>query len=144
MGYNFTQNGYFYYELHWADTAVDFGETPSKSIRFHCLLACLQLIRNCGIYTVMILYLTLMVFPNVILLSMLTSSNGNIFRVTVPLCGNPPITGEFNLTKGQQRGPLMFFWCQFKQIVEQKLNWPVIRDAMTVIWRSPNVHRTFG
>ena len=26
---------------------------------------------------------------------MMTSSNGNIFRVTGPLCGNSPVTGEF-------------------------------------------------
>ena len=36
----------------------------------------------------------------------MTSSNGNIFRVTGPLCGEFP--GEFPAHKGQWRGPLMF------------------------------------
>ena len=39
---------------------------------------------------------------------MWTSSNGNIFRVTGPLCGNSPVTGEFP-AKGQWRGALKFY-----------------------------------
>ena len=45
--------------------------------------------------------------------------------------GNPPIT------KGRLRGPLMFLWCQSKLSIEI-LDWPVIRDAMTLIWRRRN------
>ena len=40
-------------------------------------------------------------------LSMMTSSNGNIFRVTGPLCGEFTGPGEFP-TQGQWRGALMF------------------------------------
>ena len=36
---------------------------------------------------------------------MMTSSNGNIFRVTGPLCGNPPVNSPH---KGQWHGTLMF------------------------------------
>ena len=38
---------------------------------------------------------------------MMTSSNGNNFRITGHLCGNSPVPGEF-LHKGQWRGALMF------------------------------------
>ena len=39
---------------------------------------------------------------------MMTSSNGNIFRVTGPLCGNSPVKGDFP-NKDQWRGALMFY-----------------------------------
>ena len=39
---------------------------------------------------------------------MMTSSNGNIFRVTGHLCGNSPVTGEFPAHKGQWHRALMF------------------------------------
>ena len=38
----------------------------------------------------------------------MTSSNGNIFRVTGHLCGNSPVTGEFPAHKGQWHVALMF------------------------------------
>ena len=41
-------------------------------------------------------------------MSMMTSSNGNIFRVTGPLCGEFTGPGEFPNT-GQWRGALMFY-----------------------------------
>ena len=40
--------------------------------------------------------------------SMMTSSHGNIFRVTGHLCGEFPGPGEFPTNKGQWRGALMF------------------------------------
>ena len=42
-------------------------------------------------------------------------------------------------TKGQSRGPLMFLCCQSEQTVKQTLDWPVIWDEMTVIWRHRHV-----
>ena len=39
--------------------------------------------------------------------TMITSSNGNISRVTGPLCGNSPVIGEFP-HKGQWHGALVF------------------------------------
>ena len=35
----------------------------------------------------------------------------------------------------------MFLCCQFEQTIEQPLDWTVIRDAMTVIWRRRNGDR---
>ena len=40
-------------------------------------------------------------------INMMTSSNGNIFRITGPLWGKPPVTGGSH-HKGQWRGTLMF------------------------------------
>ena len=40
---------------------------------------------------------------------MITSSNGNIFRVTGPLCADSLVTGEFP-HKGQCRGALIIFF----------------------------------
>ena len=54
------------------------------------------------------------IYPDIIrfttpLCIMMTSSNGNIFRVTGPLCGE--FTGPVNSShKGQWRGALMFFF----------------------------------
>ena len=39
---------------------------------------------------------------------MMTSSNGNIFRVTGPLCGNSPVTGEFPAQRPVRRGFYVF------------------------------------
>ena len=39
---------------------------------------------------------------------MMTSVNGNIFRVTGPLTGNSPVTGEFFSHKGRWRRALVF------------------------------------
>ena len=47
----------------------------------------------------------LLTFSN--LFSMMTSSNGNLFRLTGPLWGKPPVTGGFP-HKGQYRGALVF------------------------------------
>ena len=38
----------------------------------------------------------------------MTSSNGNIFRVTGPLWGNTPVTGEFPSQRPATRGALIF------------------------------------
>ena len=42
-------------------------------------------------------------------LHMMTSSNGNIFRVTGPLWGNSPVTGEFPSQRPVTRGYDVFF-----------------------------------
>ena len=43
------------------------------------------------------------------------------------------------LTKGQKHGALMFTFCSSEQTVEQAVELPVIRDAMTLVWRHCNV-----
>ena len=40
---------------------------------------------------------------------MMTSSNGNIFRVTGPLCGNSPVSGEFPSQRPVTRSFDVFF-----------------------------------
>ena len=40
---------------------------------------------------------------------MMTSSNGNIFRETGPLCGNSPVTGEFPAQRPVTRSLDVFF-----------------------------------
>ena len=45
---------------------------------------------------------------NVTLDIMITSSNGNIFRVTCPLCGNSPVTGEFTSQRPMTRSFVVF------------------------------------
>ena len=45
---------------------------------------------------------------NVTLHIMITSSNGNIFRVTCPLCGNSPVTGEFTSQRPMTRSFVVF------------------------------------
>ena len=48
---------------------------------------------------------------------MKTSSNGNIFRVTGPLCGNPPVTGGFPSQRPVTRRFEVFFdLCLSKQL----------------------------
>ena len=63
-----------------------------------------------------------------------TSSTGNVFPVAGPLWGESTGHRWIPLRKGQLHGPLMFLCCWSDQRVEQKYDWPVIRDAMTVIW----------
>ena len=63
----------------------------------------------------------------------ITSSNGNIFRVTGPLCG------EFNghwwipLTKASDAGLCCFIWSAAEQTVVQMVETPVIWDAIALI-----------
>ena len=57
---------------------------------------------------------------------MMTSSIGNIFRVTVPLCGE--FTGEF-LTQRLW----CFLWSASETTVEETIETPVIWDAMALI-----------
>ena len=57
----------------------------------------------------------------------MTSPNGNIFRVTGPLLGNPPVTGEFTY-KGQWHGALMF-----SLICAWTNDWANNRDASDLI-----------
>ena len=64
--------------------------------------------------------------------SMMTS-NGNIFRVTGPLCGE--FTGHrgITLTKTSDAGLWCFLWFAPEQAVEQTIDTPVIWDAIALI-----------
>ena len=69
----------------------------------------------------------------------MTSSNGNTFRVAVPFMQGIHRWPVDSLTKGQERGHLVFLCRQSEGVVEQTLDRLVIRDAMAVIWRRRNV-----
>ena len=77
------------------------------------------------------LYKVFLVFRDLILLHvgrhletpyMMTSSYGNIFRVTGPLWGNPPVAGEFSFPRSAP-----------EHKVEQMIATPVIWDAIALI-----------
>ena len=60
---------------------------------------------------------------------MMTSSGGNILRVTGLYDGNPAVT----FTKASDTELWCFLWCSFEQAVEQTVQMPVIWDAMALI-----------
>ena len=66
---------------------------------------------------------------------MMTSSNGNIFRVTGPLWGKPPSPAD-SPHKGQWRGALMFLWSSLEQSIEHAVETRVILDAIPLIMTS--------
>ena len=71
----------------------------------------------------------------------ITSSNENVFCVTVPLWEESTRQRWIPFTKGRQYGPLIFLWCLSELSVEQTVCWPVIRDDITVIWHRCNVYQ---
>ena len=65
-------------------------------------------------------------WPPIILKSycMMTSSNGNVFRVTGPLCGNSPVTGEFPSQRPVTRSFDVSFDLQLnKRLSKQSWGW---------------------
>ena len=69
---------------------------------------------------------------------MMTSSNGNIFRVTGPLCGQFTGPGEF--PKGQWRGALMFSLRLNKRLSKQPWGWWFEPPSWS-LWRPRNVYK---
>ena len=67
---------------------------------------------------------------------MMTSSNGNIFRVTRPLWGE--YTGHMwiPLTKASDAEFWCFLWCASEQADAQTIETPVITDAITLMMTS--------
>ena len=56
--------------------------------------------------------------------TMMTSSNGNIFRVTVPLCGYSPLTGENPSQRPVTRGfDVVFDMRLYKRLSKQSKRW---------------------
>ena len=64
----------------------------------------------------------------------MTSSNGHIFRVTLPLYGKPQVTGGFP-SQSDSYADLWCFVVVNHNKMLNKLDGPVIPDVMTVIWR---------
>ena len=64
---------------------------------------------------------------------MVTSSNGNIFRVTGPLWRESNGHRWIPLTKASDTGLWYFLWSAPEQTLEQKIDTPVIWDAIELI-----------
>ena len=111
-----------YFEMSWpiyismvvADVLVPIGTRPPTDIK--CGLDC-----DCSG--------TMDILHNM-LIAMTTSSNGNIFRVTVPLCGE--FTGHrwIPLTKACDAELWCFLWSAPEQAVEWTIEMPMIWDAI--------------
>ena len=72
------------------------------------------------------------------LFSMITSSNGNIFRVTGPLCGDSPVTGEFPSQRPMTRSFDVFFDLRLnKQLRKQSWGW-WFETPSSSLWRHCN------
>ena len=67
---------------------------------------------------------------------MMTSSNGSIFRITGPLCGESSGHQWIPLTKASDAELLCFLWSAPEQTVEQTIETPVIWDGITLIMTS--------
>ena len=70
---------------------------------------------------------------------MMTSSNGNIFRVTGPSWGDSTGHCWIPLTKAIDAELWCFLWSWPEQTVVQTIKTPVIWDAIVVIWHHRNV-----
>ena len=68
--------------------------------------------------------------------AMMTSSNGNIFRVTGPLWGESTGHRWIPLTKASDVELWCFLWSAPKQTVEQTIGKPVIWNAIALIMTS--------
>ena len=63
---------------------------------------------------------------------MMTSSSGNVFRVTGPLWGESTGDRWIPLTKASDADLWCFLWCAPEQVVEQTNESPVIWDAIAL------------
>ena len=69
---------------------------------------------------------------------MMTSSNGNIFRVTGHLCGNSPVTGEFPAQKLVTRSFDVFYLRLNERVSTQSWDWWFETPSRS-LWRHCNV-----
>ena len=69
----------------------------------------------------------------------MTSSNGNIFRITGPLWGESTGRRWFSLTKATDAELWCFLWCRPEQTSEQTIETPVFWDAWRSLYRHCNV-----
>ena len=68
--------------------------------------------------------------------SMMTSSNGTIFRFTCPLWGETTVDRWIPLTKASDAELWCFIWSAPEQTFEQTIGTPVIWDAIVPIMTS--------
>ena len=73
---------------------------------------------------------------------MMTSSNGNIFRVSGPLCGNSPVTGEFLSQRPVTRSVGVFSDLLLnKRLSKQSWGW-WLKTPLRPLWRHCKVLAT--
>ena len=73
--------------------------------------------------------------------SIMTSSNGNIFRVTDHLCGNSPVPGEFPAQRSVTRSFDVFFDLRLnKRLSKQSWGW-LFETLLCPLWRHRNVNK---
>ena len=86
-------------------------------------------------------FIYICIIPNA-LWGMMMSSNGDIFRVTGPLCGEftgHPVTGEFPHTKASDAELRCFLWSapEYKRLSKQSWGW-WFEKLLCSIWRQDN------
>ena len=75
---------------------------------------------------------------------MMTSSNGNIFRVTAPLCGEFPVTGEFPSQRPVTRSFGVFYDLRLNiRLSKQSWGW-WFETPSRPLWRHSNENRMFS
>ena len=71
-------------------------------------------------------------------LIMITSSNGNIFRITGPLWGEPPVKGRFSSQRAVNQSFVFFDLCLYKQLSKEWRSW-WFETPSCASWRHCNV-----
>ena len=69
----------------------------------------------------------------------MTSSNGNIFRITGPLCGNSPVTGEFPSQRPVARSIGVFFNLRLNKLLSKQSIRRWFETPSCSLWRHCNV-----
>ena len=69
---------------------------------------------------------------------------GNAFRITVLLCGNPQVTADLSSRRANNTEIRCFLCCKPKQAVDLTITLPLFSDAMTLMLRHCNVWREKG
>ena len=73
--------------------------------------------------------------------SMMTSLNGNLFRLTGPLCGNSPVTGEFPSQRLVTRSFDVFFDLRLNKRFSKQSRRRWFEASSGTLWRHCNGYR---
>ena len=73
-------------------------------------------------------------------MSMTTSPNGNIFRITGSLWGNPPVTGGFSSQRPVMRSFDVFFYLRLNKWLSKQSRHQWFKTPSRSLWRHCNGH----
>ena len=122
------------------DTCIDCYQKRNCMINYVSLS--LLLVRNtssCWSLFLNILFNVYLRPPHAVVSIMMTSSNGNIFRVTGLLCGNSPVTGEIPTQRPATRSFDVFFDLRLNnRLSKQSWGWWFETPSCS-LWRHSNV-----